>query len=498
MQGVVAHEFSHILNGDMQLNIRLIGIIAGILVIGMIGRVIVRTLSSGRSRTSGKKGSGAGAIVIMGLIIMAVGYVGVFFGKLIKSAVSRQREFLADASAVQFTRNPSGLARALKKISTLKAGSRILNVRAEEASHLFFSNGLKKAFLGLLATHPPIEERIRRIDPAVAVMDDQSVWKAPVVYREPPEEGVSTLASELEGVSGGKRLMSVTPGQLTSMVGTPEHEHLAYASHLVSDLPALIAEAAREPFGARALIYSLLLNSEQGIRRIQLERLEQNADRAVMRETQVLIPITDTIGAGYRLPLVDLAIPSLKLLSPNQYGNFRINVRHLAEADKRIDMFEYALQRIVIHHLDPVFRDMPPSAVKYHVIDQVQVECFILLSILAWRGSSDRLIASESFRRGSEELDIEIKPTILAREKRGLKDLDTALKRLAKASPGIKKEVLKACMACISADSVVNVQEAEMVRAIADSLDCPIPPIIPLKNYDPFSSTTLTPSGALN
>ena len=147
-----------------------------------------------------------------------------------------------------------------------------------------------------------------------------------------------------------------------------------------------------------------------------------------------------------------------------------------------IDIFEYALQRIVIRHLDPGYKDMPPLSVRYHVIDQVQVECFILLSILAWKGSSDRSIASESFRRGSEELDIEIKPTILAREKCGLKDMDNALSRLAKASPGIKKAILKACMACISADSVINVEEAEMVRAIADTLDCPIPPIIPSQN----------------
>ena len=480
LQGVVAHEFSHILNGDMQLNIRLMGIIAGILVIGIIGRVIARTTSSGRSGSGGKKGSGAGAIVVMGLIIMAIGYIGVFFGKLIKSAVSRQREFLADASAVQFTRNPSGIARALKKITALKTGSRIHNVHAEEASHLFFSNGLKKAFLGLLATHPPLDERIRRIDPSVAEMEYRAMWKEPDVDREPTEQGAFFVASQADGTLGEAHGVSVPPEQLIARVGAPQHEHLAFASRLVSDLPAMVAEAAREPFGARALVYCLLLNSEGGARKVQLERLEENADHAVMMETRILLPVIDTTGAGYRLPLVDLAIPALKLLSQNQYRSFRLNVKDLAEADKRIDIFEYALQRIVIHHLDPVFKKIPPPSVKYHVIDQVQVECFILLSILAWRGGSEKSIAAESFRRGSAELDIEIKPTILAAEKCSMKGMDTALKRLSAASPGIKKDILKACMACISADSIIRVEEAEMVRAIADSLDCPIPPIIPI------------------
>ncbi len=480
LQGVVAHEFSHILNGDMQLNIRLIGIIAGILVIGTIGRVIARTTSSGRSRSSGKKGGGAGAIAMMGLIIMAVGYIGVFFGKLIKSAVSRQREFLADASAVQFTRNPSGIARALKKIAALKAGSRIHNIHAEEASHLFFSNGLKKAFLGLLATHPPLDERIRRIDPSVAEMEYRAVWKEAEVDEAPGVQGVSFAAPQADGMPGEAHGIRVPPEQLTSMVGAPQYEHLAYASHLVSDLPAEVAEAAREPFGARALIYCLLLNSEGGARKVQLERLEDNADHAVMVETRVLLPIIDSAGAEYRLPLVDLAIPALKLLSPNQYRSFRINVKDLAEADKRINIFEYALQRIVIRHVDPVFKKVPPPTVKYHVIDQVQVECFILLSTLAWRGGSEKSIAAESFRRGSAELGIEITPAILAAEKCTMKNMDTALRRLSAASPGIKKDILRACMACISADSVVSVEEAEMVRAIAASLDCPIPPIIPV------------------
>ena len=163
LQGVVAHEFSHILNGDMRLNLRLIGVIHGILVISMIGYFVMR---SGGGSSRGRKKGGAGAVVILGLALYVIGWIGVFFGRLIKAGVSRQREFLADAAAVQFTRNPLGISGALQKIGGLGAGSRIAHRRAEEASHLFFSNALKKSFLGLTATHPPLEERIRRIDPS--------------------------------------------------------------------------------------------------------------------------------------------------------------------------------------------------------------------------------------------------------------------------------------------------------------------------------------------
>jgi Zn-dependent protease with chaperone function len=469
LQGVIAHEFSHILNGDMRLNIRLIGIIAGILVIAVIGRVVVRgTSSSGRSRSGGKKGGGAAALLLAGFILMIVGYIGVFFGKLIKAAVSRQREFLADSSAVQFTRNPSGIAGALKKIASHITGSRIQDVHADEASHLFFGNGLAKPFTNLLATHPPIEERISRIDSSYAEDNGKEVWKGPVSDQGDPAPGISSFAS-------------LSPERLSSIVGAPQPEHLAFAAQLLSYLPPMVAEAVREPFGARAVIYSLLLNREEEVRKIQLERLIEKADPAVIRETKLLVSIIDTIGTEYRVGIVDLVIPAIRLLSHSQYENFRKNVKHLVEADRKISLFEYTLQRMLIRHIDPVFKKTPPQPVKYHVIDQVQVECFILLSILAWRGNAGSSVAEEAFRRGIAELKIGGKPAILAKEKCGLSALDSSLDRLAAASPQVKKKVLKACIACISADSFITVDESEMLRAIADSLDCPIPPIIPGK-----------------
>ena len=476
LQGVVAHEFSHILNGDMRLNIRLMGIIAGILIIGIIGRMIARGTSSKSSK--GKKGGG-GIIVIMGLIIMVVGYIGVFFGKLIKSAVSRQREFLADASAVQFTRNPKGIAGALQKIGNLRMGSRISNAHAEEASHLFFGNGLGKPFMALLATHPPIKERIRRIDPSFSLKAYKRDHGKEGIQKVPLASGISPLVSPSESLSGESTAVHLPPGKITSMVGAPKPEHLVFATQMLSDLSPLVAEAVREPFGARALIYCLFLNREDEIREAQIERLNKYADPAVMKEVRLLITSTDRLGIGYRLPLVDLAISTLKLLSENQYKTFKENVKHLIEADRKIDILEYTLHCVIFHHLDPLFNEKPLTRIKYHVVDQVQVECFTLLSILAWRGSSERTIAEKSFKLGMGELGIGKEASILAREKCGLKGLDTSLDRLSFASPKIKEKVLKACISCIRADSLVRVEEAEMLRAIAASLDCPIPPIFP-------------------
>ena len=157
LQGVIGHEFSHILNGDMRLNLRLTGIIFGIISLAVIGRILFYTRGGSRNNRN--------ALPLLGLVLLFVGWIGVFFGRLIQAAVSRQREFLADASSVQFTRNPGGITGALKKIGGLSYGSKLKNAHAGEAAHMFFGNGMAEPFFGLLATHPPLTERIRAFEP---------------------------------------------------------------------------------------------------------------------------------------------------------------------------------------------------------------------------------------------------------------------------------------------------------------------------------------------
>jgi Zn-dependent protease with chaperone function len=478
LQGVVAHEFSHILNGDMRLNIRLMGVLNGILVLALIGYFVFRVTLHSSGRRSSKGKGGAAGIAIFGLLLMIIGYIGVFFGKLIKSAVSRQRESLADASAVQFTRQPSGLAGALKKIGGLTAGSRLQSAHAEEASHLFFANGLRTAIFGLTATHPPLLKRIQRIEPDFD--GDHRKYAASTRDVSPAAPATpAALAGFSQGpVASGTRF-EVEPEEMVARVGKPGPEHLEYASQLVAALPKEFTRATEDPFGARAVVYCLLLNTEPEPRRIQLRRLEDHADDAVHRETLKLIPAAERVGPQSRLPLVDLAIPSLRDLSRDQYAAFVDNVRRLIAADRRVDLFEFVVSRIITRHLAPSFGRARPPAVRYYAMNPLAGTCGELLSCLAYRGADSPQKAQEAFARGAARLRVKRAPTISPQAACGLKTLDHALGKLALACPAVKKRVLEACTACVSADGRITLEEAELLRAVADSLDCPVPPFLP-------------------
>ncbi|MFZ5572383.1 MAG: M48 family metallopeptidase [Thermodesulfobacteriota bacterium] len=478
LQGVVAHEFSHIFNGDMRLNIRLMGIINGILVIALIGRIILRSMSSSRSSGSrSKKGGGGLPVVVLGLALLAVGYIGVFFGKLIKSAVSRQREFLADASAVQFTRNPSGISGALKKIGGFESGSRVNSVHAEDVSHLFFVNGLRDSFARLLSTHPSLEERIRRIDPLFSRLPSGSKTAGEGGGGMEESAGFQAFAPG-EGGDGSEQVkVRVAPDRVLAMVGAPQQEHLEHAARLLSGLPAAVVEAAREAFGARALMYCLLLDHREAIRKRQMENLNNQTENAVTDLVRQLSPVVDTIGAGYRLALLDMALPALRGLSAEQYRGFRTALEGLVAADAEISLFEHALQYAVTRHLEPILSGRPAIHVRYHSVDPIRVELTELLSIISWQGNSLPAQAEKAFQKGLRTLGEEAGAGgILPAEKcSDLGLMKASLDRLRHASPKIKKRILSACIHCICSDEWITVQEAELIRIVADGLDCPVP-----------------------
>lgn len=501
LQGVIAHEFSHIINGDMRLNVRLMGILHGIVLISIVGYFIFRSVlfSGGRSRRSsssgrgGKGGGGVIAVVVLGLLLMVIGYVGVFFGRLIKAALSRQREYLADASSVQFTRNPEGIAGALKKIGGLGAGSRIHDTHAEEASHLFFENALKPKFFQLLSTHPPLQQRLVRVDPSfdgsfpeVAPVDTGRValkdqYPGTTAEREEAEEAeeaeqpFGALEGELEGVEG-----ILTTAAVLGQVGTPQPEHLDYARKLRASIPKPLRDAAHEPFGARAVVYGLLLDEAPGCRRKQLARLAESADSGVYQLTTQLIEKFDALKRQQCLPLIDMALPSLKNLSEPQFRDFRGNVQYLIEADEEIDLFEYTLQRIIVRHLMSAFVKVKKPAVQYYSLRRLTGECSTLLSVLAHAGQEDEAKAVQAFEQAAGCL--QLAPGVLrmlSREEATLPAADEALDNLAAVSPKHKRSLVEACSVCIAVDRKVTVNEAELLRVVADSLDCPIPPFLP-------------------
>ena len=479
LQGVIGHEFSHILNGDMRLNLRLMGLIFGILCLTVVGRVLIQT--------RGKKNP----LPLLGLALIIIGFVGVFFGRLIQAAVSRQREFLADAASVQFTRNPGGLAGALKKIGGLESGSKLESAHAQEASHLFFANGLRSSMSGAMATHPPLEERIRALDPS---FDGKFPEVAPYIEQPPPlppEEPRRTQPPPLppplptftraEAAGAGIIGTVIAAQALLPAVGQPTTRHLQYAADLRQSLPESLKSAARDPLGASALIYALLLSPEQPAREKQLADLASAASDPIVDETLTVWPETRNVDVRMIIPLVDLALSALRQLSPAQFHEFRAAVRALVESDRQIDLFEYMLQKIVLRHLEPNFVHAPKPVTQYYDLKPLSADCGVLLSAMAYAGHEDPVQVEAAFARGAELLSRIAKTEIpfLPKADCDLPRLDIALERLVLAVPQIKKNVLNACAETVAADGQLRISEAELLRAIADSLDCPIPPFLP-------------------
>ncbi len=469
LQGVIAHEFSHILSGDMRLNIRLMGTIHGILLIGIIGYYLMRSSMFAGGRSS--RDNGRMVMVLAGLGLMIVGFMGTFFGNLIKASVSRQREFLADASAVQFTRNPNGIAGALKKIGGYADGSTLVSPAAPEASHMFFSQALRGGLQSLFATHPPLDERIRRLDPRFAGGGAASA-------------GSTRMAPGAAGFAGTEPSRSVgglpasPSGSAMDQVGEPTAAHLEYASQLLSSLPRKIVDACHEPHGARAVLYALLINQDAEARRRQLEQLDRFDEPGIAAETHALLRDIARLPAQVRLPLVDIALPALRQLSRRQYAAFETNVRVLVEADQRIDLFEWTLQRVLFAHLRSHFE--PGAARRRHnvALSKRTAECAVVLSVLARFGTATEAAVQRAFDAGAQQLpDLRLAP--VPAERSGLAALDAALERLEQLDPRSALQLLSACAATIGSDGVVSVAQGEMMRAIADTLGAPMPPLLP-------------------
>lgn len=473
LQGVIAHEFSHVFNGDMRLNIRLIGLLHGILLLGLIGRIILRS-GAGSSRSRSNRNSGGGQIMLVGLAMIVLGYVGMLVGSLIKAAVSRQREYLADASAVQYTRNPAGLSGALKQIGAGKTGSKLQSPNASEASHMFFATGVWEGLTGLTATHPPLEKRILAIEPTW-----DGKFPKPVVRAADLVSGAAEVAG-LAGAGPAAPGEAISPAEVehsVEHVGAPLNEHRAYVAELTSNLPPAIAEAVHDPFGARAVLFALLLDRDEEIRTLQLAALEEHADPAVVRLTRQLIPAMGQLDLRARLPLVDMAMPALRSMSPPQYQTFSTCFLHLVRADRRLGLFEWTLHRILLRHLRPQYEKTAAPPISYYGLQRMGRPCSVLLSVLAY-ADQEHDDPEGAFRRGAAHLP-NVKIELLPRDQCGLEPLRDALDALTRVAVKQRRALVEACAACICADQEVSVAEAELFRGICDMLDCPMPPILP-------------------
>jgi len=473
LQGVIAHEFSHILNGDMAINLRLIGVLNGIFVLAVAGQSVLRLRMTGGRR--GKDGGGAvAAILFIGLALWIIGYIGVFFGRLIKSAVSREREHLADASGVQFTRNPAGLAGALKKIGGLVYHSYLETPKAEEASHLFFSEALHFQFSALFATHPPLAKRIRLLDPAFDGKFPDVKLDGPILPPRMEEPNVKPAAPGRERRTALSK--EASPLSVSALVGTLSEANLQYAAALIDRLPEKLTECARDPVGSRALLFALLMDHKnEAVEEAQLRYLLMNTNNFVYQQLRKIYKLVGSCPREMYLPLLDLALPALSLMPAKHYEVVRKNIDDLINQDLRLDLFEMVLRQIVVHYLDARLGRKRPQQMKYHSPQDVKKQAEMLLTALAHEGASTEETAAAAFETaaaffetGGDKLSMVVGPP-------SPKDLEMHLSSLSFAAPLVKEKFLKAAAAAVQCDKKVSMNEMELLRAFSSALDCPFP-----------------------
>jgi Zn-dependent protease with chaperone function len=467
LQGVIGHEFSHILNGDMRLNLRLTSLIFGILVIGLAGRGILWSLRSARVNSSRDDKNSGGILVAIGAVglgLLIIGYVGYFFGRLIQAAVSRQREFLADASAVQYTRNPTGLGGALKKIGGLALGSSLQTSKSAAIGHFFFAQSFRSNFGGLWATHPPLDERIRAIEPTF----DGTFIEPPQVVDIARESFVSA------GLAPAPTRSAIKPEDVLASVGTLTPALLAEAHQLHVSLPPRLITAAHAPAEAPILLYGLLLDStDDNVQRRQLALIARRAGGEALHVLESLDSSLRTLGPEHKLPLLQLALPALKTLRPSALAPYFETLDALVHADGRISPFEFALQKLLVRHLAASRTPARASMVQFHSFQAVADEISIVLSTLAHAGDRD---SNEAYAAGAAQLPLlagNLGPLALTTD---LVALDAALDKLAAASGPIKQLLLQAAAHVVISDGDVHIEEYELLRAIAATLDVPLPP----------------------
>ncbi len=463
LQGVVAHEFSHILNGDMKLNIRLIGVLAGILFIAMLGRIVLEIGGNSSRSRSRSKDEGGGGLVVVGLVLMLVGYVGYFFGSLIKAAVSRQREFLADASAVQFTRNPGGIGGALRQIGGYADGE-LETKRAAEVSHMCFSSVVNSFFS--FKTHPPLPERISRIENLP--LDDIGPGEA--------QASGAPLAAGAAGLAGGA--IRTSAADVIASTGSVTEAGVEKASHIVASLPAGLAEAAQHPLSASALVYLLILPENKKERRKMVRTgLPGILGQDELGELSRLEKLMPGLDAHARLPLLEMAAPALRTLTKSQAEDFLKRIDEIIQLDTRVDLREFCYATMIDFCLHGSGKLRGRHKKRYRKIKELAPDFSRILSVLSDAGQDDSHARQRAFTAARKKLDGKVK---LKYEAGGVEmtELRSSVGRLARSTLGIRKKALMACSHCVLADGIIEVEEAELLRAFAHALGIPVPPFL--------------------
>lgn len=472
LQGVVAHEFSHIFNADMRLNVRLIAILGGILALGQLGYFLLRSMRySGRRRSSSGSNNQLGLVIIGAAItLLLVGYIGLFFGRLIKAAVSRQREFLADASAVQYSRDPMGIANALYRIKTGGKGSLLDSSHAEDMSHMCFGTALNfSAFGSMLATHPPIDIRIKKLVPG---------YKPPVEGSEAAfeDDEMSVAAGFASQQQSSQAVETTTAEQLMAQIGQlhPDQLHKAIAIH--RRIPEELLDTVHSKNSIASFILALIVRgslseaSASGVDRL-LEVLGDRLSTGQLAQIKSSVAILKELPEQLTLPLIEMSIPVLKQLEQQQKKQLLATASVLITADNRIEPFEFFLYALLRKHLDKkdaafdtrVFRKYKPVLGDIHYLVAVISEA---------SGKAD----PSQIHNVMKSFDINWQqpselPTYNA------KQLNQSLQRLNQLTPLLKKPLLQTLAEIVMQDGSIDKTEIELLRATGIYLESPIPPL---------------------
>ena len=460
LKGVVAHEFSHILNGDMRLNIRLMGILFGILGLAIVGRLLMHSGAFSRNRN-------AGGVVMVGLAIMLIGYIGVFFGRWIKASVSRQREYLADASAVQFTRNPQGIGGALKKIAAAQNGS-VMEKDAEEVGHMLFSSGFSAQ---MLATHPPLEERIRALGLSLETGDLEKARDDMQRHQQSQKAQREEGASKGQSGSGPMDL-----GDVMDQIGQPGMQQILSAALLASALPQALERAAHSEEWAPELVCALVLSDESGIRERQLEMILESMGPDSEKQVRNLTEAGVELSAEQRLPLLEMAFPVVRHLPFIESDRLVALVERLVRADGRIDVSEYALARLLRKQIEEVRNPQRSRVTGRKRIADCREAVDDLIRILAHHGHPDADQAIAAMTSGTRKLGWRPGSTEALREN-WHERLDQAIEVLDQLRPADKKRLLEAMLETVQYSGEVVPSEAELLRVICACLHVPLPPL---------------------
>ncbi|HJS21959.1 MAG TPA: M48 family metallopeptidase [Steroidobacteraceae bacterium] len=472
LQGVIAHEFSHILNGDMRISTRLIGLVFGLVVIVVIGRTVLRF-----SRHSGNRKGGVAIIALAALAVMLLGYLGVFLGRLIQAAIARRREVLADSSAVQFTREPQGLKGALVKIGGFDEGSRLQDVGVEEVAHMLFAAGMKRLF----ATHPPLIERIKALDPSFRESEFARVDLEPQVAlgsggEHVTSESVPALATGLSALS--EAALEVKPGAVAQAVGNPGTREVELAQVLARSLPEELLANLEGPGRALGLLLALVLDPKPEVRTRQLALVKESLGEQALTLIERATTAARALAPIQRLPVLQTLFPALRRLPREDRSRIVEGLNRLIQADGRIEIFEYALGTLARVYLRDELQPVPSARALR--LDQVSAELQVVFSTLAAHGAREEAAVRHAFELGMHHVLPMHRPPYAAVPSWPAA-LDQALKRLDRLLPAAKEQLVEALVKTIAHDQRLTIEEAELLRAICAAVHCPVPPLVGLQ-----------------